>query len=76
MALKRAQDGSMGNDSSELKVTSIDAYQGGRFIVHFSDDTYVAISAHELAKRFPERIPFHKSMTRDAGTSGQPPLLP
>jgi hypothetical protein len=42
--------------SSEVEVTSVEAYHG-RFIVYFPDDNYVAFSAHDLAQRFPERTP-------------------
>jgi hypothetical protein len=43
--------------SGPLEVTAIDAMNMSEFVLYFSDETVVKISAIELANCFPERDP-------------------
>jgi hypothetical protein len=38
-----------------LEVVAVDFYSGREFVLYFSDDTYVSVSAETLASHFPKR---------------------
>jgi len=38
-----------------LEIDSLDAIDHSKFVVHFSDETFVAVTAEDLADCFPER---------------------
>ncbi len=41
--------------SKPLEIESLDAIDHRKFVVHFSDETFVAVTAEGLADCFPER---------------------
>ena len=38
-----------------LEIDSLDAIDHSKFVVHFSDETFVAVTAEDLANCFPDR---------------------
>ena len=54
----------MAKADSQLEVVSIDVYSGGRFVVYFSDETYVAMTTQALAECFPDRTPVRPDKTK------------
>jgi len=50
-----------------LEIESLDAIDHSKFVVHFSDETFVAVTADELASCFPERMRTADQSEEDQG---------
>ena len=50
-----------------LEIDSLDAIDHSKFVVHFSDETFVAITANDLADCFPERTRTDDAPEEDQG---------
>ena len=53
--------------SKPLEIESLDAIDHRQFVVHFSDETFVAITAEELADCFPDRTAVGDACEEDQG---------